>query len=247
MTNYNPYNLVAMSINGTEIYGRPMEFDSEIVDFQKMINAFGYAVKPSKLSTICPNCGQGLEVVVSLPDPPFPVVEYTCQYCNPSITPISEPFNNPIETGRISQHELDPLLYDMSKKLQPSEQSVAERLTFENIITEEPVVEEPVVEEPVVEEPVVEEPVQQNEHEIVFPNGSSIRSLVEEPVVEEPVAVEEPQGGLSLDLPDAPIAEINEDLVNLLEGGTKKKKPKKSPKRPITDKPFDDTNLAEPE
>ena len=90
-------------------------------------------------------------------------------------------------------------------------------------------------------------PIKQNEHEIVFPNGSSIRSLVEEPVVEEPVAVEEPQGGLSLNLPDAPIAEINEDLVNLLEGGTKKKKPKKSPKRPITDKPFDDTNLAEPE
>lgn len=244
MTNYNPYNLVAMSINGTEIYGRPMEFDSEIVDFQKMINAFGYSVKPSKLSTICPSCGQGLEVVVSLPDPPFPVVEYTCQYCNPSITSISEPFNNPIETGRISQHELDPLLYDLSKKLQPSEQSVAERLSFENIV-------EP--EELVVEEPVVEEPVQ---HEIVFPNGSSIRSLieepvveepvaVEEPVVEEPVAVEEPQEGLSLDLPDAPIAEINEDLIDILQGGTKKKKPKKSPKRPIA--PFDDANLAEPE
>lgn len=127
MTEYNPYDLVSMLINGQPIHGRPIEFDTEIVNFSKLTNAFGNLVRPKRLSTICPSCGQGLEVVVSLPDPPFPVVEHNCPYCRPDAAPLSDPFNNPIESGKIDQQELDPLLHDFSKKVEMPVETVAER------------------------------------------------------------------------------------------------------------------------
>jgi len=129
MTEYNPYDLVSMLINGQPIHGRPIEFDSEIVNFSKLTNAFGNLVRPKRLSTICPSCGQGLEVIVSLPDPPFPVIEHNCHYCRPDAAPLSDPFNNPIESGKIAQQELDPLLHDFSKKVEQPVETVAERFT----------------------------------------------------------------------------------------------------------------------
>ena len=124
---YNPYDMIPMVVNGEETVGRPVEFDSQITDFETMENAFGNAVKPSKVTTTCPRCGQGLEVFIKLLDPPFSPVHYNCEYCTPVEPEIHhDPFSNPIETGRMSSQELDPLLYNLREQVVPSEGSVAD-------------------------------------------------------------------------------------------------------------------------
>lgn len=127
-----------MKINGQEVHGRPIEFDSEIVDFNNVKNAFGNFVRPKKLSTVCPDCGAGLEVVVTLPDPPFPVIEHSCPYCNPSSS-LQDPFQNPVASKTISEQELDPLLHDISKDLESFTTSVSERLPVEQLSKPTPV------------------------------------------------------------------------------------------------------------
>lgn len=137
---YNPYDLVPMVINGVEIFGRPIEFDSPIADYNKMENAFGNVVKPSKLSTVCPNCGQGLVVHVKLMDPPFQPIHYSCEHCIPPEPVINDPFNNPIESGRIPASELDPLLHDFSGPIAPSEEPIGDRIDVNGLaeVLEEP-------------------------------------------------------------------------------------------------------------
>lgn len=125
---YNPYDLITLIINDMEIYGRPFEFDSEVVDQIEMTNSEGNLVKPTKLSTICPDCGQGLEIEVELNGPPFGAVETICPYCNPEPEPIPDPFINPLDTGRIEAHNLDPLLYDLDSKQSDDGLTVAERM-----------------------------------------------------------------------------------------------------------------------
>jgi len=125
---YNPYDMVPMVINGEETVGRPIEFDAPIADFDKMEDGFGNQIKPIKLSTTCPGCGQGLIVTVTLLDPPFSPVRYSCEYCAPveQDKTTHDPFTNPIETGQISQSELDPLLHGQNEQVVPSEGSVAD-------------------------------------------------------------------------------------------------------------------------
>lgn len=135
MSDYNPYDLVPMIVNGEETVGRPFQFDSEAVDPQ-MRNAFGEFVKPSKLSTICPGCGGGLEIDVILGDPPFVPVEYDCPECNPDPLPMPDPFVNPLEAGKVSPHELDPLLHDPNKQIVKDESTVADRLSLSETSTE---------------------------------------------------------------------------------------------------------------
>jgi len=130
---YNPYDLIPMEINGVPTYGRPTEFDSEITDFEKMENAFGHPVKPKKLSTTCPGCGQGLEVEVKLADPPFSVITHTCQYCSPEVEAPADPFSNPLETGRMAFHELDPLLHNPNAQVVPQSKSVADRVDISKL------------------------------------------------------------------------------------------------------------------
>lgn len=130
---YNPYDMVPMVINGVEMQGRPVEFDSDIADFDKMENAFGKLVKPKKLTTVCPNCGQGLEVHVVMGDPPFSPVEYTCEHCTPPKLVVNDPFNNPIESGRVPSSELDPLLHDLNEQIVPATESVGDRVDVDNI------------------------------------------------------------------------------------------------------------------
>lgn len=168
--NYNPYDLVDMRINGKDTHGRPIAFDSDVVDNNMMTNAFGNPVKPEKLSTSCPDCGQGLIYDVALSDPPFDVVEKPCcsavgVQCPHGYVlepePVVDPFMHPVEDGRISSHDLDPLLHDNSV-IEKEESSVADRIQFDgdldavasdqSLDSEEAAVEEVAVEEVAVEE-----------------------------------------------------------------------------------------------
>jgi hypothetical protein len=125
--NYNPYELVKLIINGTPIDGRPIQFDSEPVNQKTMMNAFGTFVKPSRVITVCPDCGQGLTIDLKLPDPPFPPVKYSCPRCRPKPAPLVDPFIDPLATGRVSVAELDPLLHNPDKPLPVSVGVVADR------------------------------------------------------------------------------------------------------------------------
>lgn len=130
---YNPFDLVPLLINGQAIDGRPIHLDSDIVDQRKMTNAFGAIVKPSRVVTVCPNCGQGLELEVRLNDPPFPPHRCSCYYCNPGPAPLEDPFVNPVKTGRISRTDLEPMTV---KDVTIPESSVAER--FAAVVVEPP-------------------------------------------------------------------------------------------------------------
>lgn len=127
--NYNPYDLVQLLINGKPMQGRPFEFDSDIVNQKTMCNAFGVLVKPSKVMSICPDCSQGLEITLQLGEPPFEPVVWSCPYCKPAPPPMSDPFVNPVKTGRVPSQELDPILLDPTKPLDISAGSVADRFS----------------------------------------------------------------------------------------------------------------------
>ncbi len=130
MTTYNPYDLLQLLINGKPITGRPFAFDSEVVNQKTMTNAFKALVKPTKVITICPDCGQGMELDVLLGDPPFPVLEYNCQQCRPGPPPLVDPFINPFTSGRVAAYELDPIARDPSKRLEVPTTTVAERFVL---------------------------------------------------------------------------------------------------------------------
>jgi hypothetical protein len=126
--NYNPYALVPLLINGKAIDGRPFEFDSAVVNQNTMKNAFGNFVKPSKVMSVCPDCGQGLSIALKLGEPPFQPVAYSCHYCHPTPPPLVDPFVNPLVSGRVPIAELDPLLHNPDKLLPMSTSgSVADR------------------------------------------------------------------------------------------------------------------------
>jgi hypothetical protein len=130
---YNPYDPVEVIVNGQKMFARPIEFDSEIADPQTSNNAFGYPVKPTKLSATCPDCGSGLEIEVILDDPPFDTIVYNCHYCRPAPEPLPDPFTNPVDTGRVATHELDPLLHNPDEEVLETATTVAERVSPEEI------------------------------------------------------------------------------------------------------------------
>lgn len=114
---YNPYDLVNLIINDQPFNGRPIAFDSEVTNQKTMTNAFGKVVKPTVVMTMCPDCGQGFQLEIQLPDPPFPAVVCNCPTCRPAPPPLTDPFINPVETGRVPVVELDPLIHDIKQPL----------------------------------------------------------------------------------------------------------------------------------
>jgi hypothetical protein len=150
---YNPYDLIPIRVNGHEFQGRPTEFDSEVADNQAMTNAFGNTVKATKISTSCPDCGQGLAFDITLGEPPFAVQDFICYNCNPAPPPTADPFMNPLDEGRVAGHELDPLLHDPSEQVVPDddadkdESSVADRIDFSLDDEETPDVGDPPAED----------------------------------------------------------------------------------------------------
>lgn len=125
--NYNPYDLINLIINGKPITGRPFEFNSTLHDHKRMTNALGALVKPTKVSTMCPDCGQGLYVDVFLDTPPFAPVVVTCSYCQPAPAPFQDPFTNPVQSGRVRSIELDQLIHDPKVALESVDGVVADR------------------------------------------------------------------------------------------------------------------------
>ena len=120
-----------MLINGQEMMGRPVEFDSEVVNNMTMENADNEFVVPTKVTLCCPDCGQGLEYELMLDQPPFPVIKETCYNCEEPPPPQIDPFMDPVGDGRIPEHELDPLLHDPGKQIIDTiDSSVAERYQF---------------------------------------------------------------------------------------------------------------------
>ncbi len=133
MAEYNPYDLIVVRIEGVEIDGRPYEFDSQPANNQTMQNEFGNYVKPTHISTVCPQCGQGINVEnIQLPEPPFPVIDWVCPNCSPSIDPPVNAFMNPLDAGRIESFQLDPLLHDPNEQVivDDPEETVADRLAM---------------------------------------------------------------------------------------------------------------------
>ncbi len=109
------------------MYGRPFEFDSNVVDQKNMKNAFGSYVKPIKITSICPDCGSGLHINVKLADPPFSPVPYTCPYCKPAPPPLIDPFVNPLSTGRVPLVDLNPFLHNPKEPLPEAQGSITDR------------------------------------------------------------------------------------------------------------------------
>jgi len=137
MSSYNPYDLVTVRIEGEEIGGRPYQFDSEPANQQTMQNSFGNYVKPTHISTVCPKCGQGVMIEnIQLPDPPFPVIDWVCQHCRPGVEPPVNAFMNPLEAGRIAEHEFDPLLHNPMEQVVEGnpDETVADRLIQETVV-----------------------------------------------------------------------------------------------------------------
>lgn len=224
---YNPYDLVEMRINGVTIYGRPIEFDAEIADFNKLVDAFGNLIHPKRLSTTCPSCGQGLIVDACLPDPPFPIIERSCPYCRPNAPPPQDPFNNPLESGKILPHELDPLLHDLNRQLDFQEKTVAERLPITNLaeITQE---------SPSFDFPAV--PIEDTNADLieVLQRNEEQKKKPKKPkkTTKKPLEVEEPIHEIEQHVEESPIAQSIKETESIEE---------------TEEQSFDDSDLIEPQ
>jgi hypothetical protein len=140
---YNPYDLLKVVINGKKIDARPIEFDSEVANNMTMLNAHGDIVKPTKVSTICPDCGGGM--ILDLPlemlrlDDANPLntllesIDWPCKLCHPDAPPPVNPFMNPVEADRVGEHELDPLLHDSSQEIKQEATTVADRIQIDEV------------------------------------------------------------------------------------------------------------------
>jgi hypothetical protein len=191
--NYNPYDLIPTKINGKDFQSRPIAFDSDVVDNQAMTNAFGNIVKPTRVSTICPDCGQGLEYDCDFKIPPF-YLEVNCYHCNLAPPPPADPFVNPLDTGRIDDYELDPILHDPNEKIVGEDDgtTVADRFPMDALDPgqylhemSEPEVSEPEVSEPEVSEPEVSEP-EVSEPEVSEPEEKPLEEALEVVTPPEP-------------------------------------------------------------
>jgi hypothetical protein len=127
---YNPYDLILVTVNSTtDLYARPVEFDSEVVNTDEMTNSDGQLVMPSKIETVCPDCGSTISIEVKLSGPPFGVIDCVCNECNPAPVPLADPFINPVETGRIKPSDLDPAVINPAEKVDENPSTtVADRI-----------------------------------------------------------------------------------------------------------------------
>jgi hypothetical protein len=125
---YNPYELLQITVNGKPIDARPCEFSGEIVSQNDFTDDKGRLVVPTKLSTVCPDCGRGLFLEVEFKEPPF---EHDCQCpdCHPEPVQAPDPFMNPVEEGRIPYEDLDPL-QQSDEQLEEEDSSLADRLNI---------------------------------------------------------------------------------------------------------------------
>ena len=134
---HNPYDILEVTINGHQIHARPFEFDSEPTNLNTLENAQGRLIRPTKLNSVCPDCGQGLVLELDLTDAPEgwsnikTYLTFNCHLCNnQEEKTIADPFFNPVEEGRVEPSDLDPLLVGMGE-LEQVETTVADRMEKE--------------------------------------------------------------------------------------------------------------------
>lgn len=116
--NYNPYDLLDVTINGQRTHARVLCLDSDIVDQVKSTNANGHFVVPKDIITMCPNCACPIEMTVDLPQPPFPIIEFNCFNCHPELEPETA-LVDPFAAGRITLIELCPIEEELVTKVNP--------------------------------------------------------------------------------------------------------------------------------
>lgn len=124
---YNPYDLVKIIVNGHDTFGRPVAFDTEPVNMHTLLNKNGEVIRPTKLSSVCPDCGQGIEILIQGKDLSL-CIEFKCYLCgNNNNAPIKKrptmrPNNMPASEAN--------LLANSSKDLMSVESTVDQRINF---------------------------------------------------------------------------------------------------------------------
>lgn len=94
-----PFDLIEITVHhvggSTQTLMRPYEFDSEIVNHDKMTNHFGECVKPSKCALTCPGCGAYIDIDMdTLEEGSYEKKCMSC-YVPPKLPQILVPFMTP--------------------------------------------------------------------------------------------------------------------------------------------------------
>ena len=116
--NYNPYDLLDVTISGHKTHARVLTLDSDIVDQVKSTNTKGHFVVPKNIITMCPNCAFPLEMAVDLPQPPFPIIDINCSNCHPELEPDTA-LIDPFVSGRLTLADLCPRVPELVTKVNP--------------------------------------------------------------------------------------------------------------------------------
>lgn len=96
----SPYDMIEATISTGKgvmpILLRPYRFDSEPVNLDTLKNAFGNVIRPTQLSSSCPNCGVMVDVAFNID------MKYKCEECYvaPKIKYISAFVEDPISPIR---------------------------------------------------------------------------------------------------------------------------------------------------
>lgn len=171
---YNPYDLLNIIIDGNQAYARPIAFDSDIVDHKNLKNAFGTYVKPNKIVTTCPKCGQGVQLDILLEEPPFPPYVCSCPNCYPKKAAMVDPFKNPIKSKSMTLEELDPLYHNIGQmSLDIPSSTVQERLKDDEEDVNKKVKPKPKKKD----KPKKVEEVIESESDVVIPENNSSRTV----------------------------------------------------------------------
>ena len=100
-----PFDLIDIVIHhiggSTVVQMRPFQFDSELVDYDKMLNHFGELVKPTKCAATCPGCGSYLEISTDNLDDEYEKKCMAC-YVPPKLPKILVPFQDPPPNNHLS-------------------------------------------------------------------------------------------------------------------------------------------------
>lgn len=115
-TEYNPYNLLNILINGKPFTARPIELDGEIHNYNSMTDVHGRLIKPKLIHTTCPDCGSLIQHSINAGDPPFGIFIVNCNICNPEYVNLS-PFIDPIQSGNVHLTELSPNIANVTQPI----------------------------------------------------------------------------------------------------------------------------------
>jgi len=106
--NKNPFDLIQGILNGKIIYLRPVQFDSSDYD-KEFRKSDGQLIKPTMAATTCPQCSCVIEhsipIDFKLHDDPLRI---NCNRCNPTSNINFFPFDDPIQSLKLSIVNINP-------------------------------------------------------------------------------------------------------------------------------------------